>query len=52
MDKKPLSMEELKRALKDFKTTELEDTDLQVQVFKFSYMMTWRMSFKYQSQMV
>lgn len=30
MDRKQFSMEELKRALKDFKTTQLEDTDLQV----------------------
>jgi hypothetical protein len=30
MDKKQFSLEELKRALKDFKTTELDDTDLQV----------------------
>ncbi|XP_060571318.1 nucleotide exchange factor SIL1-like [Ruditapes philippinarum] len=29
MDKKQFSLEELKRALKDFKTTELDDTDLQ-----------------------
>ncbi|XP_045189299.2 nucleotide exchange factor SIL1-like [Mercenaria mercenaria] len=29
MDKKQFSMEELKKALKDFKTTQLDDTDLQ-----------------------
>ena len=30
MDRKQFTMEELKRALKDFKTTDLDNTDLQV----------------------
>lgn len=30
MDKRQFSMEELKKALKEFKTTELDETDLQV----------------------